>query len=122
MQLICGIGGINKYSDKIKAGRVFFTVLLEYIYFELCNIYVSQLCLSYTTYMPVGNLAFNSNRYSIDWKSDLDSLFYIDPVIGTISTNELLDRESTVQHNISVVATKVSKYALNFPIFPISNY
>uniref|UniRef100_A0A671P4P7 Cadherin-12 n=1 Tax=Sinocyclocheilus anshuiensis TaxID=1608454 RepID=A0A671P4P7_9TELE len=45
-------------------------------------------------------------RYSIDWKSDLDSFFDIDPVRGTISTNELLDRESIAQHNISVVATK----------------
>lgn len=49
-------------------------------------------------------------RYSIDWKSDLDSYFDIDPVEGTISTNELLDRESIAQHNISIVATKVSKY------------
>ncbi|TSK14834.1 Cadherin-12 [Bagarius yarrelli] len=51
-------------------------------------------------------------RYSIDWKSDLDSFFDIDPVIGTISTNELLDRESKVQHNISVVATKVNNPVL----------
>lgn len=51
-----------------------------------------------------------SFRYSIDWKSDLDSYFDIDPVEGTISTNELLDRESIAQHNISVVATKLSKY------------
>lgn len=49
-------------------------------------------------------------RYSIDWKSDLDSYFDIDPVEGTISTNELLDRESIAQHNISIVATKLSKY------------
>lgn len=48
-------------------------------------------------------------RYSIDWKSDLDSYFDIDPVEGTISTNELLDRESVAQHNISVVATKLSE-------------
>ena len=51
-----------------------------------------------------------SFRYSIDWKSDLDSYFDIDPVEGTISTNELLDRESIAQHNISIVATKLSKY------------
>lgn len=51
-----------------------------------------------------------SYRYSIDWKSDLDSYFDIDPVEGTISTNELLDRESIAQHNISIVATKLSKY------------
>lgn len=49
-------------------------------------------------------------RYSIDWKSDLDSYFDIDPVEGTLSTNELLDRESIAQHNISIVATKLSKY------------
>ncbi|XP_016424891.1 cadherin-12-like [Sinocyclocheilus rhinocerous] len=51
-------------------------------------------------------------RYSIDWKSDLDSFFDIDPVRGTISTNELLDRESIAQHNISVVATKVNNPVL----------
>ncbi|XP_051968159.1 cadherin-12-like [Xyrauchen texanus] len=51
-------------------------------------------------------------RYSIDWKSDLDSFFDIDPVRGTISTNELLDRESIAQHNISVMATKVNNPVL----------
>ncbi|KAL4631036.1 cadherin-12 [Arapaima gigas] len=51
-------------------------------------------------------------RYSIDWKSDLDSYFDIDPVEGTISTNELLDRESIAQHNISIVATKVNNPVL----------
>ncbi|KAM8882051.1 cadherin-12-like isoform 3-T3 [Synchiropus picturatus] len=51
-------------------------------------------------------------RYSIDWKSDLDSYFDIDPVEGTISTNELLDRETISQHNISVVATKLNSPVL----------
>ncbi|KAJ8393732.1 hypothetical protein AAFF_G00057850 [Aldrovandia affinis] len=51
-------------------------------------------------------------RYSIDWKSDLDSYFDIDPVVGTISTNELLDREGIAQHNISIVATKVNNPVL----------
>uniref|UniRef100_A0A3P8XFC1 Cadherin-12 n=1 Tax=Esox lucius TaxID=8010 RepID=A0A3P8XFC1_ESOLU len=51
-------------------------------------------------------------RYSIDWKSDLDSYFDIDPVKGTISTNELLDRESITQHNITIVATKLSNPVL----------
>ncbi|XP_063062369.1 cadherin-12-like [Engraulis encrasicolus] len=50
--------------------------------------------------------------YSIDWKSDLDSFFDIDPVKGTISTNELLDRESIAQHNISIVATKINSPVL----------
>ncbi|MEQ2280517.1 Cadherin-12 [Ameca splendens] len=52
------------------------------------------------------------SRYSIDWKSDLDSYFDIDPVEGTISTNELLDRENIAQHNISVVATKLNSPVL----------
>ncbi|KAG7455066.1 hypothetical protein MATL_G00252550 [Megalops atlanticus] len=47
-------------------------------------------------------------RYSIDWRLDRDSYFDIDPVEGTISTSEVLDRESVAQHNISVVATKVN--------------
>ncbi|XP_029935095.1 cadherin-12-like isoform X3 [Myripristis murdjan] len=51
-------------------------------------------------------------RYKIDWKSDLDSYFDIDPVEGTISTNEPLDRESIAQHNISIVATKLSNPVL----------
>lgn len=54
------------------------------------------------------------SRYSIDWRSDLDSYFDIDPVEGTISTNDLLDRETIAQHNISVVATKLSKLETGF--------
>uniref|UniRef100_A0A9J7ZS43 Cadherin-12 n=1 Tax=Cyprinus carpio carpio TaxID=630221 RepID=A0A9J7ZS43_CYPCA len=67
-------------------------------------------------------------RYSIDWKSDLDSFFDIDPVRGTISTNELLDRESIAQHNISVVATKVnnpvltSKVAVTVHVLDINEF
>lgn len=44
----------------------------------------------------------------------MDSYFDIDPVEGTISTNELLDRESIARHNISVVATKLSELAIAF--------
>ncbi|XP_061821087.1 cadherin-12-like [Nerophis lumbriciformis] len=51
-------------------------------------------------------------RYSIDWRSDLDSYFDIDPVEGTVSTNELLDRESVAWHNISIVATKLNSPVL----------
>ncbi|XP_062859012.1 cadherin-12 [Trichomycterus rosablanca] len=67
-------------------------------------------------------------RYSIDWKSDLDSYFDIDPVIGTISTNELLDRENRAQHNISVVATKVnnpvlsSKVSVNVQVLDVNEF
>ncbi|GLD61824.1 cadherin-12-like protein, partial [Lates japonicus] len=46
-------------------------------------------------------------RYSLEWHTESDSCFDIDTVEGTISTNEYLDRETAVQHNITVVATKV---------------
>ncbi|XP_024247356.1 cadherin-12-like [Oncorhynchus tshawytscha] len=52
-------------------------------------------------------------RYSIEWKRPVDSCFDIDTVEGTISTNEMLDRESNRQHNISVVATKVNNPLLS---------
>ncbi|XP_061094075.1 cadherin-12-like isoform X5 [Conger conger] len=67
-------------------------------------------------------------RYSIDWKSDLDSYFGIDPVMGTISTNLLLDRESIAQHNISIVATKVnnpiltSKVAVTVHVLDVNEF
>ncbi|KAF3836433.1 hypothetical protein F7725_028991 [Dissostichus mawsoni] len=51
-------------------------------------------------------------RGTIIGASDLDSYFDIDPVEGTISTNELLDRESIAQHNISIVATKLNSPVL----------
>ncbi|KAJ8337008.1 hypothetical protein SKAU_G00382280, partial [Synaphobranchus kaupii] len=66
-------------------------------------------------------------RYSIDWKRDQDSYFDIDPVIGTISTIEALDRERIAKHNISVVATKVnnpvlaSKLAMAYEAFVCEN-
>uniref|UniRef100_A0AAV2JZB2 Cadherin-12 n=1 Tax=Knipowitschia caucasica TaxID=637954 RepID=A0AAV2JZB2_KNICA len=47
-------------------------------------------------------------RYSLEWKTESDSCFDIDTVEGTITTNDLLDRESTAQHNITVRATKVN--------------
>lgn len=49
-------------------------------------------------------------RYSLEWHVDSDSCFDIDTVEGTISTNDYLDRETALQHNITVLATKVSKY------------
>ncbi|XP_068557714.1 cadherin-12-like [Cebidichthys violaceus] len=47
-------------------------------------------------------------RYSLEWQTESDSGFDIEIVEGTISTNEYLDRETAVQHNITVVATKVN--------------
>lgn len=48
---------------------------------------------------------------------DSDSCFDIDTVEGTISTNDYLDRETALQHNITVLATKVSKYPTRKNIF-----
>lgn len=54
-------------------------------------------------------------RYSLEWHVDSDSCFDIDTVEGTISTNDYLDRETALQHNITVLATKVSKYPTKKP-------
>ncbi|XP_069075615.1 cadherin-12 [Pleurodeles waltl] len=54
------------------------------------------------------DLGSSSVRYSIDRNSELDSYFMIDATEGTIATNELLDRESTAQYNVSVIASKIS--------------
>uniref|UniRef100_A0A3Q2Y9C0 Cadherin-12 n=1 Tax=Hippocampus comes TaxID=109280 RepID=A0A3Q2Y9C0_HIPCM len=48
-------------------------------------------------------------RYSLEWQKEYDSYFDIDSIDGTISLNEYLDREEVFQHNITVVANKVSK-------------
>ncbi|KAL4657155.1 cadherin-10-like isoform X1 [Arapaima gigas] len=47
-------------------------------------------------------------RYSIDRHTDLDRLFRIDSINGSIYTLKLLDREMSKWHNISVVATEIS--------------
>ncbi|XP_078028993.1 cadherin-12-like isoform X2 [Epinephelus lanceolatus] len=51
-------------------------------------------------------------RYSLEWQTESDSCFDIDTVEGTISTNDYLDRETAVQHNITVLATKVNNHLL----------
>lgn len=51
----------------------------------------------------------HSSRYSIDRHTDLERLFNIDSVNGTITTLKALDREMSKWHNISVVATEISK-------------
>nr|XP_033791178.1 cadherin-12 isoform X2 [Geotrypetes seraphini] len=55
-------------------------------------------------------------RYWIDWNNDGSKYFAIDATEGTIATNELLDRESTAQYNVSVIASKVSNPELNSTI------
>uniref|UniRef100_A0A665X169 Cadherin-10 n=1 Tax=Echeneis naucrates TaxID=173247 RepID=A0A665X169_ECHNA len=49
-------------------------------------------------------------KYSIDRHTDLERLFNIDSMNGTITTLKALDREMSKWHNISVVATEISKY------------
>ncbi|XP_068998297.1 cadherin-7-like [Embiotoca jacksoni] len=46
-------------------------------------------------------------RYSIDRKTDVDRYFDIDSSSGLITTNRRLDREISVLHNITVVATEI---------------
>ncbi|KAM9439220.1 cadherin-12a [Clarias gariepinus] len=46
-------------------------------------------------------------RYSVEWNADAENYFDIDPVEGTISSREPLDREATPKLNIIVVATKI---------------
>uniref|UniRef100_A0A4W5PVK3 Cadherin domain-containing protein n=1 Tax=Hucho hucho TaxID=62062 RepID=A0A4W5PVK3_9TELE len=64
---------------------------------------------------PVGDIIGAVTAQDLDASnspSDLDSYFDIDPVEGTISTNELLDTESIAQHNITIVATKLNSPVL----------
>lgn len=41
---------------------------------------------------------------------DSENHFDIDPIEGTLSVNDALDRERNAELNVTVVATKVSKY------------
>ncbi|NWZ67665.1 CAD12 protein, partial [Acrocephalus arundinaceus] len=59
--------------------------------------------------------------YFMDWKNDVDSYFTIDATEGTIATNELLDRESTAQYNLSIIASKVSNPLLTSKVNVIIN-
>ncbi|NWR51627.1 CAD12 protein, partial [Regulus satrapa] len=63
----------------------------------------------------------SSVRYFMDWKNDVDSYFTIDATEGTIATNELLDRESTAQYNLSIIASKVSNPLLSSKVNVIIN-
>uniref|UniRef100_A0A8C6TE42 Cadherin-10 n=1 Tax=Neogobius melanostomus TaxID=47308 RepID=A0A8C6TE42_9GOBI len=54
-------------------------------------------------------------KYSIDRHTDLERLFNVDSVNGTITTLKALDREMSKWHNISVVATEIS--TTRVPVF-----
>uniref|UniRef100_A0A4W5PUQ6 Cadherin domain-containing protein n=1 Tax=Hucho hucho TaxID=62062 RepID=A0A4W5PUQ6_9TELE len=61
----------------------------------------------------------NPVKYSIDRHTDLERLFNIDSVNGTITTLKGLDREMSKWHNISVVATEISnpRQTTRVPVF-----
>lgn len=48
-------------------------------------------------------------RYSVDRHTDMDRIFNIDSGNGSIFTSKLLDRETLLWHNITVIATEISK-------------
>uniref|UniRef100_A0A673D0P0 Cadherin-10 n=1 Tax=Sphaeramia orbicularis TaxID=375764 RepID=A0A673D0P0_9TELE len=58
-------------------------------------------------------------KYSIDRHTDLERLFHIDLVNGTITTLKSLDREMSKWHNISVVATEINnpRQTTRVPVF-----
>ncbi|MEQ2184626.1 hypothetical protein GOODEAATRI_009958 [Goodea atripinnis] len=60
-----------------------------------------------------------SCRYSIDRHTDLERLFNVDSVNGTITTLKSLDREMSKWHNISVVATEINnpRQTTRVPVF-----
>uniref|UniRef100_A0A665X1W9 Cadherin-10 n=1 Tax=Echeneis naucrates TaxID=173247 RepID=A0A665X1W9_ECHNA len=59
------------------------------------------------------------NKYSIDRHTDLERLFNIDSMNGTITTLKALDREMSKWHNISVVATEINnpRQTTRVPVF-----
>ncbi|RXN05740.1 cadherin-12-like isoform X1 [Labeo rohita] len=52
-------------------------------------------------------------KYSVEWRQDSENYFDIDPVEGTLSVSEALDRERNTEHNVTVVATKVNNPLLS---------
>ncbi|KAG7221016.1 hypothetical protein INR49_031214 [Caranx melampygus] len=60
-------------------------------------------------------------RYSLEWHTESDSCFDIDTIEGTISTNDYIDRETAVKHNITAVATKVNNPLLSTKVSVIVN-
>ncbi|XP_046879774.1 cadherin-10-like isoform X1 [Hypomesus transpacificus] len=61
----------------------------------------------------------NQVKYSIDRHTDLERLFNIDSINGTITTLKGLDREMSKWHNISVVATEINnpRQTTRVPVF-----
>lgn len=49
------------------------------------------------------------HRYAIDQHTDPERLYHIDPKNGSITIIKSLDREVSKWHNISVLASEISK-------------
>lgn len=55
----------------------------------------------------------------MDRHTDMDRIFNIDSGNGSIFTSKTLDRESLLWHNITVIATEISKSILNTNNVPV---
>ncbi|KAF3828819.1 hypothetical protein GH733_004725 [Mirounga leonina] len=62
--------------------------------------------------------ARNPVKYSVDRHTDMDRIFNIDSGNGSIFTSKLLDRETLLWHNITVIATEISKSNLTPQLSP----
>ncbi|KAK2117680.1 Cadherin-6 [Saguinus oedipus] len=61
-------------------------------------------CCNYTRKKTLSNLL---PVYSVDRHTDMDRIFNIDSGNGSIFTSKLLDRETLLWHNITVIATEI---------------
>lgn len=63
--------------------------------------------------------ARNPVRYSVDRHTDMDRIFNIDSGNGSIFTSKLLDRETLLWHNITVIATEINnpKQSSRVPLY-----
>ncbi|XP_027724719.1 cadherin-6 isoform X2 [Vombatus ursinus] len=63
--------------------------------------------------------AKNPVKYSVDRHTDMDRIFNIDSGNGSIFTSKLLDRETLLWHNITVIATEINnpKQSSRVPLF-----
>uniref|UniRef100_A0A8D0MT27 Cadherin-6 n=1 Tax=Sus scrofa TaxID=9823 RepID=A0A8D0MT27_PIG len=63
--------------------------------------------------------ARNPVKYSVDRHTDMDRIFNIDSGNGSIFTSKLLDRETLLWHNITVIATEINnpKQSSRVPLY-----
>ncbi|CAO2592302.1 Cdh6 [Lemmus lemmus] len=63
--------------------------------------------------------ARNPVKYSVDRHTDMDRIFNVDSGNGSIFTSKLLDRETLLWHNITVIATEINnpKQSSRVPLY-----